>query len=258
VSAPILQLVVAPLLVGVSTLAARRWGQRIGGLLSAFPAIVGPLLLIAVDEHGPAFAARAATGTLLGLVALSGFVLAYGRTASRAGWRTSLIVAWTAAGGIAALVATIDAGPGVAMAGATASLVIAHRLLPNGAAPPLSSPPRWDLPLRLGMTAVLIISLTAVANSCGPLVGGVLAALPALACILAVVTHGQHGNAALVALLRGMLIGMVAFALFCFLIAVLVERAGVGVAFAAATLAAVFTQAAAARWPLARVSGPVQ
>ncbi len=71
VSAPVLQLLVAPALVAAATLAARRWSPRVGGVVSAFPAIVGPVLLIGADAHGTAFAARAATGTLLGLVALA-------------------------------------------------------------------------------------------------------------------------------------------------------------------------------------------
>jgi hypothetical protein len=98
----LLQLVVAPTLVGASTLAARRWGERTGGLVSAFPAIVGPVLFIAAREHGPAFAARAASGTLLGLVALSGFALACGWAAAlRAGWLVSLAAGWVVAAGIA-------------------------------------------------------------------------------------------------------------------------------------------------------------
>ena len=86
----ILELLVAPALVGAATLAARRWGQEIGGLVSAVPAIVGPVLLIAALEHGATFAARAANGTLLGLVALAAFAVAYGWTAARGGWRGSL------------------------------------------------------------------------------------------------------------------------------------------------------------------------
>src|SRR5215212_7951326 len=96
----VLELVVAPGLVGAATLAARRWGQRIGGLVSAFPAIVGPVLLIAAHQHGTAFAAKTASGTLLGLVALSGFALAYGRTALRGGWRASLAAGWATAAAI--------------------------------------------------------------------------------------------------------------------------------------------------------------
>jgi hypothetical protein len=247
VLAPLLQLVVAPLLVGLSTLAARRWGEQIGGALSAFPAIVGPLLLIAAVDHGPAFAARSATGTLLGLVALSGFVLAYGRTASRAGWRTSLAVGWTAAAGIAAVFMVVHAGLAVAMVVAGASLLLAYRLLPSHPSTPAVATPRWDLPVRMAMTAVLMVSLTAAASRLGPVVGGLLAALPALASILAVFTHGRQGSAALVELLRGMLRGMAAFVAFCLLVALLVVRAGTPAAFSVATIAAVAVQAAIAR-----------
>ena len=97
------------------------------------------------------------------------------------------------------------------------------------------------------LTAVLVVSLAAAASRLGPVVGGVLAALPALASILAVFTHEQHGAHALVVLLRGMLSGMAGFVVFCALVAVLAERAGVGATFTAAALAAVCLQGAAAR-----------
>jgi hypothetical protein len=96
------------------------------------------------------------------------------------------------------------------------------------------------------LTAVLVVSLTAAASRLGPVVGGVLAALPALASILAVFTHEQHGAQAVVLLLRGMLSGMAGFVIFCALVAVLVDRAGVGSTFAVAALAAVGVQAATA------------
>jgi hypothetical protein len=173
----------------------RWWGLRLGGLVSAFPAIVGPLLLIAAHEHGTAFAAKAASGTLLGLVALSGFALAYGRTALHAGWRTSLAAGWVTAAAIAALLAAVDAGPLAGLAAATLSLVVAYCLLPSGAAA-LAGPsaPRWDLPLRMALTAALVVSLAAAATRLGPVVGGLLAALPVLASVLAVFTHEQQGR----------------------------------------------------------------
>jgi hypothetical protein len=244
----LLELVVAPALVGAATLAARRWGQGIGGLVSAFPAIVGPVLLIAAHEHGSAFAAQAASGTLLGLVALSGFALAYGRTAVRAGWRASLAAGWATAAAIAVLLGSVEAGPLAGLAAATLSLLVAHRGLPRGR--PTLQPvraPRWDLGARMVLTAVLVLSLAAAASRFGPVVGGMLAALPALASILAVFTHEQHGPEALAFLLRGMLSGMAGFVVFCALVAVLVDRAGVGATFTAAALAAVCVQAATAR-----------
>jgi hypothetical protein len=74
-------------LVAVSTIAVARWGHVIGGVLSAFPLIVGPVLLVAAERHGTAFAAQTAAATLLGLIALSGFALAYARSARRLRWR---------------------------------------------------------------------------------------------------------------------------------------------------------------------------
>ncbi|HEX6743154.1 MAG TPA: hypothetical protein VF087_03050 [Solirubrobacteraceae bacterium] len=245
----LLELVLAPALVGGATLAARRWGEAIGGLVSAFPAIVGPVLLIAAHEHGSAFAAKTASGTLLGLVALSGFALAYGRTALRAGWRASLAAGWATAAAIAVLLGTVKAGPLAGLVAATLSLLAARRALPRGtairAATP-ARPPRWDLALRMVLTAVLVVSLTAAASRLGPVVGGVLAALPALASILAVFTHEQHGARAVVFLLRGMLSGMAGFVVFCAVVAALVDRAGVGATFTAAAVAAVCVQAATA------------
>ena len=271
----ILELLVAPALVGAATLAARRWGQEIGGLVSAFPAIVGPVLLIAALEHGATFAARAANGTLLGLVALATFAVAYGWTAARAGWRGSLAAGWAVAGLAGLLVGGVVAGPPGALAAAAVSLGAAHRLLrraagrphpprradgttrPLGSSPGDGDPaaggpgetrggepvvPRWDLQLRMALTALLVVTLTAAASRFGPVVGGVLAALPVLASILAVFTHARYGAAAVVDLLRGMLGGMAGFVAFCALVAVLVEPLGIAASFAVATAAALAIQ----------------
>jgi len=221
----VLELLVAPALVGAATLAARRWGQEIGGVVSAFPAIVGPVLLIAALEHGATFAARAANGTLLGLVALATFALAYGWAAARLGWPASLAAAWAAAGLAGLLVGAVAAGPPAGLAAAAISLAAAHRLLRRAAgrahAPRAGTPvvSRWDLPLRMALTALLVLTLTAAASRFGPVVGGILAALPALASILAVFTHARCGAVAVVDLLRGMLGGMAGFVAFCALVA---------------------------------------
>jgi hypothetical protein len=78
---------VAASLVAASTIAARVWGHGIGVIVSAFPHIVGPALLLAALRHDAAFAAAMATATLLGVIALSGFVLAYGAQHGAAGSR---------------------------------------------------------------------------------------------------------------------------------------------------------------------------
>jgi hypothetical protein len=91
------------------------------------------------------------------------------------------------------------------------------------------------------------VSLTAAASRLGPVVGGVLAALPVLASILAAFTHARYGPDAVVELLRGMLGGMAGFACFCALVAALVEPAGIAAAFAVSAGAALVVQALTAR-----------
>jgi hypothetical protein len=127
----LVQFTVAPLLVGAAWFAARRWGHAIGGVVGAFPAIVGPVLLIGAHRHGADFAAREATGTLLGLAGLSGFALAYGRTAEQASWPASLAAGWAVAAVTAALAAAAGGSLVTALVVAVASLALAHRGLPG-------------------------------------------------------------------------------------------------------------------------------
>src|SRR5215212_6070449 len=119
----LVQLVVAPLLVAAASVAARRWGHAIGGLVSAFPAIVGPVLLIGAHRHGVVFAAQQATATLLGLAGLGGFALAYGRTAVRSHWRVSVAAGWAAAAVTTVAVGAVGASLLAALAVAVAALV---------------------------------------------------------------------------------------------------------------------------------------
>jgi hypothetical protein len=242
----LVQLTLAPVLVAAATLAARHWHDGVGGVVSAFPAIVGPLLLITAHEHGPAFTARVADGTLLGLASFSAFVLVYGRLVTQRGWVSCLALGWAAAAAVALLVREVDAALPAGLLVAVATLTLAHRGLPASAGEVPRRPPRWDLPARLAGTTALVALLAVAAGRFGPLVGGILAALPVLASVLAVGTHRVAGRAAVLALLRGMLAGMSGFVVFCQLVAWLAVPAGPVAAFALATASAVLVQAVVA------------
>jgi hypothetical protein len=96
----------------------------------------------------------------------------------------------------------------------------------------------------MAVTSALVVALVAASQRLGPTVGGVLAALPTLVSVLAVSTHHQRGAAAVAELLRGMLHGMAGFLAFCLLVALLVGRAGIPGAFAAAAVGALGVQTA--------------
>ncbi len=246
----IVEFLLAPALVAISTLVARRWGSRVGGVVSAFPAIVGPVLLILALSHGTQFAARAANGTLLGLVSLAAFAPAYGRVALGRGWPLSAAAGWLAAALGALLVGLLAAAAGspVGLVVAGAALGLAARGLPTlaGAEPaPVGAAParRGMTALRMASTAALVALLSAAASALGAVAGGMLAALPVLACVLAVFTHREQGAPAAIALLRGMLVGMGGFVLFCQVIVVTVVPYGIALAFGAATVVALAAQA---------------
>ena len=242
----------ASALVGLATLAARRWGHGVGGLLSAFPLIVGPVLLVAAERHGTAFAAQAACATLVGLVSVAAFAIAYGHSAQRRRWPSSLIAGWA----VAMLLGFLAGRAEIGLAGATAialSAIVAARLgLPAAAPAPHIPSPRGELATRMLLTATLIVALSLTADRFGPVVAGALAALPVLASVLAVFTHRNYGGNALVDLLRGMVVGLIAFAAFCAIVGGLIDRTGVAVAFTVATLAAMGVQAIAVRASIAR------
>ncbi len=103
--------------------------------------------------------------------------------------------------------------------------------------------PSWDLPLRAGCALVLVLTLTAIAGWLGPRLSGLLAPFPIIATVLATFTHAQRGTAEALRLLRGMVAGFGAFALFCFTLAVSLRGLGTGAAFALATGIALGTQA---------------
>jgi hypothetical protein len=245
----------SPALVAASTVADMRWGPKLGGVVSAFPAVVGPVLLIDVIGHGQGFAARAADGTLFGLVALAAFLAAYAWAAPRSGWKPSLVAGWVAAGAAAGVTGLLTrhagwpAGPLVAIA----SLGLAYAALPavssvsrrrlDGTHLSLGRRSAHPVLVRMATTAALVIALSLASGIAGPFIGGMLAALPVLASVLCVFAHRESGVEALIGLLRGMLGGMAGFVAFCEIIALAVRGAGTAVAFLAATAGAVIVQA---------------
>ncbi len=89
------KILLSPLCVVAVSLAGRRWGVAMAGMLGGLPVVAGPILLIETILHGHGFGADAAAGALLGLAALTAFVV-YGRIAVAGGPVRSVLRGWTA------------------------------------------------------------------------------------------------------------------------------------------------------------------
>ena len=237
----VLKLVLTPLLIAAASLAGRRWGPAVGGWFVGLPLTSGPIALFLALDHGAGFAAAAGVGSLTGALAEAGFCLAYA-AAARAGWPVALAAATVAFAALAALVQRMALSPAAAAVCAFAALVIALGLMPRrrAAAAP-SPPPAWDLPARMVITTVLVLLITGVAATLGPRLCVVLATFPVYAAILTVFAH-RAGAAAAVQVLRGLLLGLFAFAGFFVVLCAAIEPLGVAAGFVLATAAALAIQ----------------
>jgi hypothetical protein len=247
-----IKLLLAPCFVIGASLAGRRYGPRVGGLVGGLPVVAGPILLIYALAHGRGFAANAAEGTLLGLVSLTGFAVVYGHLAGRASWPVGLLSGWLAFILGTLLFSLFTAPVVLALALACSGFVVGLALLPRprDGPPPTATPPRWDLPLRAGCALALVLALTAAAGWLGPRLSGLLAPFPIIASVLATFTHSQRGVDETLRLLRGLITGFGAFALFCFTLALSLRTLDVAEAFALATGLALFTQSVLLRQAL--------
>jgi hypothetical protein len=238
------KLLLAPSFVVGASLVARRFGPRVGGLIAGLPVVAGPILLAYALAHGRAFAASAAAGTLLGLVSLIAFVVVYGRLAGRLFWGASMLAGWLAFAVATVVFSALSLPLGAALGLAAVALLVGLASLPRpGEGPrPQAAPPPWDLPVRAACALALVLSLTAVAGWLGPQLSGLLAPFPIVATVLATFTHAQRGTDELLRLLRGLVRGFGAFALFCFTLALSLHRLDTAAAFALATGLALVTQ----------------
>jgi hypothetical protein len=246
-----LKLFLVPSLIYAVTLAGRRWGPAVAGWLSAFPIVAGPILLAISLEQGAGFAATAAEGTLMAVLAMIAFSLAYAWASGRwgvAGAMPSALAAWALM--VAALQAVRPPLPLAALL-VVAALMVAPRLFP--AMPPAAARPErpaaagavgrgGDLPWRMLAGALLVMSVSAAAAGLGPRLSGFFAMFPVMGTVLTGFTHVQSGRAGAVQLLRGTMLGYFAFAAFCLAIALLLRAQPVPVSFLAAFVFALTIQ----------------
>lgn len=249
-----LKLLLAPLLVVASSLAGRHWGPRVAGILVVLPIVAGPILLILYLEHGSRFAADAASAATLGIVPLAFFAVVFAYLSRRHGWFVTLVASWLVVLATDLALARVDVPAGAALALALLALHGASALLRRQSrqSMPLLAMPWWDLPARAAATALLVLLVTGLAASLGPALTGALAPFPIALSVVCAFTVAQAGHAGVLALLRGIVPGLDGFALFCFLVAVMINKVGgvvaFGVATAAAVIFAIFLLALTSNW----------
>ena len=234
-----LKLLLVPILIWLVTLAGRRWGPGVAGWLSAFPIVAGPILFALTLEQGPGFAAQAAEGTLLAVVAILVFSVAYAWAAMYSGVAGSMALALLAWGMAVAALQSLSLPLGAAFVLVWCALLGAAWLFPSvarsaAAGAVTSGPRRSDLPWRMLAGAVLVFAVTTGAAQLGARLSGFFAMFPVMSTVLVGFAHASLGRGNAIALLRGMVTGYFGFSVFCAVLAVQLRDGAVAPAFALA------------------------
>jgi hypothetical protein len=233
----ILKLVLVPPLIAGVSLAGRRWGPGVSGWLVGLPLSSAPISFFLALEQGPAFAARAAQGTMLGLISAAAFCLVYDRLARRWSWAPSTLGGWAGFLAVTALLDLTTLGPVLAFAAVVTVIAATLTRLPiRPAAPQPIRLPWWDIPLRVAAATAMVIGITGAAALLGPQLSGLLTPFPVYTTVLAAFTHVFQGADEAGRFLRGVVGGLFSFATFFLIVALGLERWGVGATFGLAVV----------------------
>lgn len=250
-----LRLVLAPALIAAASLAGRRWGPTISGWLIGLPLTSGPIAFLLAVSYGASFAAASARGTLAGTISLTVYAVVYAWVARRYSWPVSVVASSAAFGVVTLGLQYLTLPLPLLLVCITLTLLIGIRLMPASApaaeALEASAPPAWDLPARMLVAAFFVLLLTGAAAKLGPQLTGLVSPFPIYATILAVFAHQRQGARAAADVLRGLLVGMVAFVGFFLVVSVLLEPVGIGWAFTLAVVVALLAHGGAL-WALRR------
>ena len=201
-----LKITIAPVMIlGVSYL-QRRYGDRVGGWLLGLPITTGPFILIIGVQEGRIFAARSIHGVLLGQIALITFSWSYALVAARTRWFLAIAIATLTCLATGYLVTELHMPFWLSTALLITTWLAATTWWPRSAFPEVKvATPHWELPVRIIVSLVVLISLSALAPHLGAKLAGALSTYPVLISVLGVFNHRRFGPGVTIATLKGLM-----------------------------------------------------
>lgn len=238
----LIRVLLAPLAVVAGTLAQRRFGDAVSGLILGLPLTSLPLLWLVALQHGTAFASSMTGALLVGSIAEAVVLWLYARLTIHLSPSLALL------GALGAFVLAAEAVNLLRLSALLAGLITAIgfaaalRWWPDSAndAAPLQG--RSQLWLRVILSAVFTIVLVALAGRLGPVLAGLIDALPAMSLMMAFTTHQDHGSGASSRFLHGVTRGSFSYLAAMIVLAELLRTGNLLLAFAAALVASLAVQ----------------
>lgn len=211
----LLKLCLVPASILLASLAARRFGHAISGLLAGFPIIGGPIVVALMIDLSPAQVADITQATLAACPASIAHIVTFAWLSRWLPWWACLVGGSTAFVVVGGLTTAAWMPPLMAGALALAGPWIAWPLMPKVAATSGAvHVPRGEIGFRVAAATALAAAIIIGSERLPAALSGLLLAWPISGSLLPSFTLPVHGHAATVTLLRGFAIGLVGFVVF--------------------------------------------
>jgi len=207
--------IAAGIVVGCSLLAERS-GPLLAAMIATLPISLGPVYVFLALDHGPAFIAEAALGSMASNLANACLMLVYVLLAQRFATFPSLglgLLAWLAA---VLTLRTLALPFAIALALTPLVFGAVHLAVrPYLAARPAGPPERpwYAIPLRAACVALLAGTATMASSHVGGMWSGVLAGLPIVLSSLVVMLQPRMGGPVAAAVIANSVLGLLGFGL---------------------------------------------
>jgi hypothetical protein len=199
--------------VVTASLIAERAGPLIGSLIATLPVSTGPAYVVLALDKDAAFIAHSALGTFVTTIGTALFALVYAAVAQRHGQAVSLLAAqaiWLAFALGSRQVDWTILGAGLLAAAGFAACVLLSRPFRHARMPPPQR--RWyDVPLRAGMVAALVLAVVALSDAFGPYATGILAGVPVVFTSLILILPSRVGSLPTAAVIAHSISGLIGF-----------------------------------------------
>lgn len=224
-----------PIVIGCVTLASKKWGNLVGGMIASLPWIAGPVILFFTLEQGVDFTVSSVKGVMIGVIGVLSFSFAYVYAAIKFKWYLSLFFSYLTFLVTTLLLNTVESYMNlnvwfvISIVLSLIGIKAFPKLKKQGS---LNQSLKYDIYLRMVIITIFVALITYLAKILGPTWSGILTPFPIITAILAAFTHYTQGAYGTSVILRGMLVGYVGFASFLYLQAILLPHYSIAVSFA--------------------------
>ena len=210
----LIKIACAIVIVVSASRATERLGPFLGSMIATLPVSTGPIYVFLAIDHGPQFISDSSRTGVVAVVATVAFVGVHAMVAQK----HATFVSWLAATAAWFVVAwllqlrewsLVEACSLFALCFASAIWALRRYVVEIKA--PAMPRVRFDLALRAGLVACVVIATTAASNAVGPAATGTLATYPVVFTSLVLILQPRCGGPFTASLLVNSLKGLVGF-----------------------------------------------